>query len=109
MTTPTPIDRRRPARRIALSAALALGLVSALVASVSSAFGGIATADRGGAPTASSTNLELVSPGGAEAPRYVVTSTRAQGWRYHPGVTGLAELRWGDGGAPVLVRLPRTR
>ena len=73
-------------------------LVLALIAIVSTASG--STGSSSGA-------LRLVSGDGA-APRYVPVPAETYRFRYRPGVKGLFQLRWGEGGPPVLVPLGPT-
>lgn len=120
MTTPeqTPaqtqndigLDRAGPKRAWAagltrLSRTIALVVATALVGSASAALAAGGTSDTSTAVTKA--GVELVTAGGA--PRYVTTSRISTSWRFQPGVDGLAELRWGQGGRPVVVSLGTSR
>lgn len=87
------------------SRTIALILASALVGSASTALAAGGTSGTSAAITKA--GVELVTAGGA--PRYVTTSQTSASWRFQPGVGDLAELRWGQGGRPVLVPLGTSR
>lgn len=86
------------------SRTIALVVATALVGSAS-AFAAGGTSDSSTAITKA--GVELVTAGGA--PRYVTTAQTSAAWRFRPGVDGLAELRWGQGGRPVLASLGTSR
>ncbi len=88
-----------------LSCRIGLVVATALVGSASTALAAGGTSDTGRVITKA--GVELVTAGGA--PRYVTTSQTSASWRFQPGVGGLAELRWGQGGRPVLVSLRTSR
>lgn len=89
----------------ARSRTIALVVATALVGSASTALAAGGASDTSTAITKA--GVELVTAGGA--PRYVTTSQTSAAWRFRPGVDGLAELRWGQGGRPVLVPLGTSR
>lgn len=95
-----------------LSRTVAFGLTAVLILLVAAGIGGASitgstvTPADGGAASASAAH-ELVTAGGA--PRYIPTASSAMAWQPQPGSTGLAELRWGEGGPPVLVPVEAVR
>ena len=82
---------------------VAFGLTSVLILLAAAGIGGASTfgsaAPAAGAAASAIPADGLATAGGAPCDR----QTTSGSWQPRPGVTGLAELRWGDGGPPVLV------
>lgn len=106
-----PLDGARSRRSwaaglISLSRTIVVVVATALV--IGSASTALAAGGASHTRTAiTKVGVELVTAGGA--PRYVTTSQTSAAWRFRPGVDGLAELRWGQGGRPVLAPLGTSR